>query len=81
MYVVRSADSPAPAALEQASQQEELFMKEYFERTGIQWRHFYGPDGPRPPPSLYMWPAKEIGDVHSVNTKQSHWYYYSQTKT
>ena len=32
-----------------------------------------GPNGPRPPPILYHWPAPSIGAVHEVITSQSYW--------
>ena len=35
-------------------------MEQYFNKTGLLWRHYYGPAGPRPPPVLHMWPATEV---------------------
>ena len=32
-----------------------------------------GPNGPRPPPILFHWPAPQIGAVHEVTTLQSYW--------
>ena len=37
------------------------------------WRHYFGPDGPRPPPVLNMWPADEIGQVHEINSTNGYW--------
>jgi hypothetical protein len=48
-------------------------MQEYYNRTGNQWRHYFGPDGPRPPPILHMWPAKEVGQIHKVISDEGHW--------
>ena len=48
-------------------------MEEYKNRTGLIWRHYYGPDGPRGPPKLFMWPAKEVGQVHHVTSFESQW--------
>ncbi len=48
-------------------------MDEYYKRTGILWRHYYGPDGPRPPPSLFMWPASQVGEVHGVTSSYGFW--------
>jgi prolyl 4-hydroxylase len=52
---------------------EETFMAEYQNRTGLQWRHYFGPDGPRAPPVHHMWPAKEIGQKHHVTTDAGYW--------
>ena len=32
-----------------------------------------GPNGPRPPPVLFQWPAPEIGSVHEVITPHGFW--------
>lgn len=53
-------------------------MKEYRERTGIHWRHFFGElkaggIGPRPPPVMFMWPTEKIGDVHAVLSPHGYW--------
>ena len=48
-------------------------MREYRDRTGLHWRHYYGPDGPRAPPEFSMWPAKEIGQVHRVTSTEGKW--------
>ena len=53
--------------------QEEAFLNEYANKTGIAWRHYYGPEGPRPPPILFMWPTKEVGDVHSLVSSNGYW--------
>ena len=37
------------------------------------WRHFYGPNGPRPRPTLNMWPADTIGVIHEVNSSNGYW--------
>ena len=41
-------------------------MDDYYNSTGLIWQHYYGPDGPRGPPTMYMWPAKKVSDVHVV---------------
>lgn len=73
LYLVRDEDDPPPPRLQEATDRELEFMEEYKERTGIHWRHFYGPNGPRPPPELYMWPAKDVGQVHRVTTEAGYW--------
>lgn len=55
------------------SQKEIEHNAKYKARVGIPWRHHFGPEGPRPPPVLYMWPAKQIGDVHQVVSTQGYW--------
>mmetsp|Transcript_11491 Transcript_11491/g.17493 ORF Transcript_11491/g.17493 Transcript_11491/m.17493 type:complete len:501 (-) Transcript_11491:167-1669(-) len=49
------------------------FMEEYLERTGIHWRHNFDMNGPRPPPVLHMWNAKEIGQTHEVRSANGYW--------
>jgi hypothetical protein len=72
-YVVQDPDDPAPAHLVEQTNRELRFMKEYKERTGIHWRHYYGPKGPRGPPELFMWDAKQVGQVHRVTTEHGYW--------
>lgn len=48
-------------------------MADYYNRTGRLWKHYYGPEGPRPPPKLFMWPAKQVGEVHRVISNHSFW--------
>jgi hypothetical protein len=63
----------APQELRDSSLRETQFMREYLNRTGIQWRHYFGPDGPRPPPTLFMWPAARTGQVHQIEFDQGYW--------
>eukprot|EP01034_Spumella_vulgaris_P031088 gene31088-38420_t len=72
-YVIQDPAHPAPSQLRLQNDQEEAFMDEYLARTGLQWRHYYGPDGPRPPPVLHMWPADRVGDVHTVTSGEGQW--------
>lgn len=73
LYIVEDQEDPPPQHLRESTERELRFMQEYKERTGIHWRHFYGPDGPRAPPELFMWPAKDIGQVHRVTTEAGYW--------
>lgn len=73
LYVVRDAKSPAPAELENMVLKQNAYDQEYFNRTGMHWRHHYGVDGPRPPPTLYMWPANHIGQIHTVLSERGFW--------
>jgi prolyl 4-hydroxylase len=72
-YAIMDPTRPAPAALLENHQKEGMFMEDYYNRTGIRWRHFFGPDGPRGPPELFMWPAEEIGQRHLVESTEGHW--------
>jgi hypothetical protein len=72
-YVIEDPQHPAPAALRLQNDKEEAFMAEYLQRTGLQWRHYYGPAGPRPAPVLHMWPADRVGDVHTVTSNNGQW--------
>ena len=73
LYVVRDVNNPAPADLEKMVLQQDAYDQEYFNRTGMHWRHHYGVEGPRPPPTLHMWPADSIGQIHTVVSKQGFW--------
>jgi hypothetical protein len=73
MYAVEDAKRPAPPAMLLHRENELKFGAEYLNRTGLQWRHYYGPDGPRPPPVLHMWPAHEIGEIHGVTSRHGKW--------
>jgi hypothetical protein len=56
--------------LRDSSLRETQFMREYLNRTGIQWRYYFGPDSPMPPPTLFMWPAARTGQVHQIEFDQ-----------
>eukprot|EP00598_Pedospumella_elongata_P003827 CAMPEP_0184979112 /NCGR_PEP_ID=MMETSP1098-20130426/9466_1 /TAXON_ID=89044 /ORGANISM="Spumella elongata, Strain CCAP 955/1" /LENGTH=511 /DNA_ID=CAMNT_0027502379 /DNA_START=62 /DNA_END=1597 /DNA_ORIENTATION=- len=73
LYLVSDPKSPAPAELLAHTAREQEFMAQYLKRNGIQWRHYFGPNGPRPPPSLFMWPASHIGQVHTVTSTEGYW--------
>lgn len=73
LYVVEDPARPAPPALKAQNDAELAFMEQYFNRTGVQWRHYYGPQGPRPPPVLHMWPAAQVGAVHRVVSPEGYW--------
>ncbi|KAJ1401309.1 hypothetical protein B484DRAFT_405765 [Ochromonadaceae sp. CCMP2298] len=73
LYVVRDALSPPPQHLIDHEKREEAFSAEYLARTGRQWRHYFGPDGPRNPPSLFMWPAPEMGHRFTAVSTQGYW--------
>lgn len=72
-YTIEDPDVPAPAHLLELVQKEEAFAQQYRQSTGLEWRHFYGQNGPRPPPILNMWPADEIGQVHTVQSDHGQW--------
>lgn len=73
LYVVQDPKRPPPKDLAELAAKEQAFMKEYEKKNGILWRHYYGPDGPRPPPTLFMWPAEEIGQIHKVTSHEGKW--------
>lgn len=72
-YVIPDPQDDTPKDLLVATQKEMQFMHDYQARTGIQWRHYYGPNGPRPPPRHYMWPANVVGEVHGVTSSHGSW--------
>lgn len=73
LYIIQDPTNPPPQHMLDHMVKEEAFMREYLARTGLQWRHYFGPDGPRGPPILHMWPAKEIGQAHKVTTSEGYW--------
>ena len=54
-YSIEDPEFPGTEEIVNHAKNEENYIREYFNRTGIPWRHYYGQDGPRPPPILYMW--------------------------
>lgn len=73
-YSIEDPESPGNEATVTQARREEAFIAEYFNRTGIPWRHYFSAEGqPRAPPSLFMWPVREIGDVHRVVSGQGYW--------
>ena len=60
LYIIMDENKPPPAKDLALWKKEEAFMEEYYNRTGLLWRHYFGPNGPRGPPSLYMWPANKV---------------------
>ena len=73
LYVVSDESRPPPDELKIQLEKERKFNEDYLKRTGNIWRHYYGPNGPRPPPVLYMWPANEIGQLHTVKSYNGKW--------
>lgn len=52
---------------------EEVYQNQYLQKNGIQYRHYFGPNGPRAPPLLHMWPANHVGQVHQVESSHGFW--------
>lgn len=73
LYVIQDNDHPAPQHLLDHLAKEETFRAEYTNRTGLQWIHYFGPEGPRGPPIHHMWPANEIGQIHQVASTEGYW--------
>lgn len=80
LYLVQSDRHPVPQNLQDLTANETKFMTEYKARTGINWRHYYGPLGPRPPPTLFMWPAAEIGQRHKISSTEGFWHCRDNTE-
>jgi hypothetical protein len=75
LYKIEDKKNPAPKRLLKLQAEEDAFNEDYLQRTGIHWRHFHGPKGPRGPPVLHMWEAKEIGQKHLVESSEGYWFY------
>ena len=73
LYLLQDEASPAPDDVFQRTADELEYMADYKENTGMQWMSYYGEDGPRAPPVLYMWPAEEVGQVHQVISTHGKW--------
>ena len=50
-----------------------LFAKQYKEKTGRDWLALYGS---RHPPRFHMWPAESLGQTHTITTKEIHFVEY-----
>jgi hypothetical protein len=72
-YAIEDPAFPGDPALIQRVQAEQAFCDAYFNRTGIRYRHYFGPEGPRPAPVLAMLPAAEVGDVHKITSYNGVW--------
>jgi hypothetical protein len=82
LYPIEDEKFPATQATIDQTRAEVRFNEEYLQNShGVQWRHYYGPHGPRPPPMLYMLPAQAIGQQHTITTPFNHWYTHSPTST
>mmetsp|Transcript_15844 Transcript_15844/g.23854 ORF Transcript_15844/g.23854 Transcript_15844/m.23854 type:complete len:438 (+) Transcript_15844:133-1446(+) len=73
LYPVWDPLFPAPEDVLKQTQREEDYSSKYLEKTGRRWRHYFGPDGPRSPPVLNMWPCEVVGQVHGVSSHQGTW--------
>jgi len=73
LYLIRDEGHPPSKEFEQYTNDEMEFMAEYLNKTGVNWRGYYGKNGPRGPPILHMWPAERIGQVHRVNSSHGKW--------
>lgn len=73
VYTVTNPKYKIPQHMLELEDKEQHFLQSYFNRTGIHWRGYFGPDGPRPPPTLFMWPADEVGQVHHVISSNGRW--------
>ena len=73
IYSIYDPEHQASESIIAHHEKEMAFMGDYYNKTGIHWRHYYGPNGPRPPPILYMWPADIIGQTHKVESPEGYW--------
>lgn len=80
LYIIRGPEEERdkiepqlPKGVADLARREAEFNEEYKARTGIDWKHYYGPNGPRKPPVLYMHPADFIGQTHTVTSSEGHW--------
>ena len=85
LYVVRPSKEEdlalVPKQLLEIDKKQMLFNEEYFNKTGLLWRHYFDLNGPRPPPVLFMWPAAFIGQTHEVVSPEAYWFCEGNSKT
>lgn len=74
LYLIEDPASPPAQHFLDHRDKEEAFMAEYEARTGRQWRHYFGPDGPRGPPIHHMHPAEYVGQVHNLTSTEGFWF-------
>eukprot|EP00981_Chlorochromonas_danica_P005623 scaffold1160_cov174-Ochromonas_danica.AAC.23 len=74
LYLIQDPAHPPAKHFLDHRDKEEAFMKEYEARTGRQWRHYFGPEGPRGPPIHFMWPAEHKGQIHNVTSTEGFWH-------
>ena len=77
LYLIEDPEYPISDDVLLQSREEGIFIEKYRNETGLAWRHYFGPNGPRPPPKLFMWPADAVGDVHSVKSSSGYWYLHT----
>lgn len=73
LYLIEDPDYQTPQEYLDLTNREAQFMAEYYNRTGLHWRHYYGPEGPRGPPVLPMWPGDYVGQKHHVHSNHGFW--------
>mmetsp|Transcript_6542 Transcript_6542/g.6766 ORF Transcript_6542/g.6766 Transcript_6542/m.6766 type:complete len:508 (-) Transcript_6542:187-1710(-) len=73
LYLLEDKAFPASQAVQDHTTAEIAFIAEHKNRTGVYWRSYFGPDGPRAPPKLYMWSAEEIGHKRNITSKHGVW--------
>ena len=74
VYPVTNPKYPIPEHLRRLNEEEAKFMADYYNRTGVHWRHYFGADGPRGPPILHMWRTERLGDTFNVTSSHGNWY-------
>lgn len=73
IYVIQDPTRPPPKHMLDHLEKEIKFSEEYLKQNGLQWRHYFGPEGPRPPSIHHMWPADYIGQKHKVYSDDNDW--------
>lgn len=74
IYVYYDRAHPGNAEQRVKTESELTFLQSYFNRTGLVWNSFYGPDGPRGSPVLFMRSADYLGQKHSVVSQNGMWF-------
>ena len=81
IYIIRADDisddelkTKLPRGVFDLAMKEQAFCDEYKIKNGLDWKHYYGPNGPRAPPTLYMHPADYVGQKIERVSSEGHWH-------
>ena len=76
MYLLYDDENnPPPQELIKVTEAEVEFSKEYMEKSGYFWNHYFDENGPRKPPKMHLYAADYVGQKHFVTSAAGLWYF------